>query len=360
MAAWPNPGRPRLAGITVISTHSRPDSPVPTSRPSGHLRTPRDTAAAASSREAVSFLSAGQRCDGWLYLPVSSGPHACVVMAHGLGGIRSAVLPDIAQQFADAGIAALLFDYRHLGTSEGEPRGLIDSTKQRQDYRAAIAYARSLPGIDARRMAAWGTFFSGGHVLTVAADDPQLAAAVIQNPFVDGRAAVAATLRSAGRARTALLVGKRLRDQWRRLLGRDPYRVALAGPPGTTALMTTPDAVPGYAAILPDGPVGWSRRSPPASCCAWVRPPRPAGTAGALPAAGLRLRSRPARATVGGGPGRPSGAAWGAAPLPDRPLRPVHRPLAAAGGGRPGRLPAPHPPGRRVGSDKLVEAEATG
>jgi uncharacterized protein len=183
-------------------------------------------------------------------------------MAHGLGGIRSAVLPEIAQRFADAGIAALLFDYRHAGTSEGDPRGLVDSAKQRQDYRAAVAYARSLPGIDPRRTAAWGTSFSGGHVLTVAAEDPQLAAAVVQNPFVDGRAAVAATLRSAGRARTALLVWKGLRDQSRQLLGRDPHRVALAGPPGTTALMTTPDAVPGYGAILPDDPVGWEPAVP--------------------------------------------------------------------------------------------------
>jgi pimeloyl-ACP methyl ester carboxylesterase len=184
------------------------------------------------------------------------------VMAHGLGGIRSAVLPDIAQRFAAAGIAALVFDYRHLGASEGAPRGLVDSTKQRQDYRAAIAYARSLPGIDPRRTAAWGTSFSGGHVLTVAADDPQLAAAVIQNPFVDGRAAVAATLRAAGRARTALLVWEGLRDQLQGLLGRDPHRVALAGPPGTTALMTTPDAVLGYASILPDDPVGWEPAVP--------------------------------------------------------------------------------------------------
>jgi hypothetical protein len=45
--------------------------------------------------------------------------------------------------------------------------------------------------------------------------DPRLAAAVIQNPFVDGRALVAATLRSAGPARTALLVLKGLRDEAR-------------------------------------------------------------------------------------------------------------------------------------------------
>jgi alpha/beta superfamily hydrolase len=219
------------------------------SDPGTLLRAPSEPAAAVT-RQAVSFASAGQRCDGWLWRPASSDPLPCLVMAHGLGGIRSAVLPQIAQRFAAAGIAALVFDYRHLGTSEGEPRGLIDIGKQRQDYRAAIAYARQLPGIDPRRIAAWGTSFSGGHVLTVAADDARLAAAVIQNPFVDGRAVVTATLRSAGRARTALLAWQGLRDETRRLLGRPPHR------------MTTPDAAPGYGSILPPDPVGFEPAIP--------------------------------------------------------------------------------------------------
>jgi uncharacterized protein len=226
------------------------------SDPGTLLRAPSEPAAAVT-RQAVSFASAGQRCDGWLWRPASSDPLPGLVMAHGLGGIRSAVLPLIAQRFAAAGIAALVFDYRHLGTSEGEPRGLIDIGKQRQDYRAAIAYVRQLPGIDPQRIAAWGTSFSGGHVLAVAADDPRLAAAVLQNPFVDGRAVVAATLRSAGRARAAVLAWQGLRDEARRLLGRTPHRIALAGPPGSLALMTTPDAVPGYASILPADPVGF-------------------------------------------------------------------------------------------------------
>lgn len=77
-------------------------------------------------RENVTFDSGGQRCDGWLYRPPSAGPHPCVVLAHGIGGIRSAALPAFATRFTAAGIAALTFDYRHLGTSAGQPRGLID------------------------------------------------------------------------------------------------------------------------------------------------------------------------------------------------------------------------------------------
>lgn len=214
------------------------------------------------SREDVSFLSAGARCDAWLYRPAGTGPHPCVVMAHGLGGIRAAALPRFAARFARAGIAALVFDYRFHGTSEGEPRGLIDIGKQREDYRAAIAYARTLHGLDGERIALWGTSFSGGHVLSLAAEDAPIAAAVIQNPFVDGRSSVAATLRSAGRRRAALLVWQGVRDEFHRLLGRAPHRVQLAGHPGTVAMMTTPDALAGYESILPADPIGWEPAVP--------------------------------------------------------------------------------------------------
>lgn len=209
------------------------------------------------SREDVSFRSAGERCDAWLYRPASRGPHPCVVMAHGIGGIRSAVLPELAERFAKAGMAALVFDYRHLGTSAGEPRGLIDIAKQREDYRAAVAYARSLDGLDPERIALWGTSFSGGHVLGLAARDTGIAAAVIQNPFVDGRQETLSTLRSAGMAVTARLVWKGVRDELGRLLGTEPHRVPLVGDPGWVALLTTPDALPGYASILPADATGW-------------------------------------------------------------------------------------------------------
>jgi acetyl esterase/lipase len=208
------------------------------------------------SREHVSFLSSGERCDAWLYRPATSGPHPCVAMAHGIGGIRSAVLPEIAERFAKAGIAALVFDDRHLGTSAGKPRGLIDIAKQREDYRAAAAYARSLDGLDPERIALWGTSFSGGHVLGLAARDTGIAAAVIQNPFVDGRQETLSTLRSAGMAVTARLVWKGVRDELSRLLGREPHRVPLVGDLGWVALLTTPDALPGYASILPADATG--------------------------------------------------------------------------------------------------------
>ena len=137
----------------------------------------------SSSRSDVSFESGAARCAAWLYRPAAPPPFPCVVMAHGFGGTREVRLDAYAERFAAAGFAALVFDYRHFGASEGEPRQLLDVAKQLGDWRAAIAWARAQPEIDAARVAIWGTSFSGGHVMSLGAEDAQLAAIVAQVPF---------------------------------------------------------------------------------------------------------------------------------------------------------------------------------
>nr|WP_092527975.1 alpha/beta fold hydrolase [Amycolatopsis arida] len=214
------------------------------------------------TRSEVSFDSAGQRCDAWLYRPAGPGPVPCVVMAHEFGGSRSARLDAFAERFSRAGLAVLVFDYRHLGTSEGQPRGLIDIDRQRDDYRAAVTYARGLRGIDAGGIALWGTSFSSGHVLTLAAEDSEIAAGVIQNPYVDGPAGVRKSRASAGLRTSRALARAWIRDELRNLRGREPHRVKLVGEPGSVAIWTTPDALAGYESILPADRAGWEPAVP--------------------------------------------------------------------------------------------------
>jgi uncharacterized protein len=205
-----------------------------------------DMPVAAGIRSEVRFASGDGQCAAWLYRPTSDRPAACVVLAHGFGGVREARLWAYAERFAEAGIAALVFDYRHFGASTGEPRQLLDIPRQLDDWRAALTYARGLEGIDAERVAAWGTSFSGGHVAVIAAEDLRLAAAISQNPFMDGRA----TLRGSSIAQLLRLTVAGLRDECRRLWGRPPLTVRLVGPPGSLAAMTSPDAEPGYRALF--------------------------------------------------------------------------------------------------------------
>jgi fermentation-respiration switch protein FrsA (DUF1100 family) len=134
----------------------------------------------------ISFDSDGSAIAGVLYRPVGNiGECPCVVMAHGFSGTMDWIVPDFAARFADGGLAVLIFDYRYLGESGGEPRQLIDSRKQCDDLRRAVEFARSSPGIDADRIGLWGTSLGGSHVVNLAAEDPTIAAVVANVPGLD-------------------------------------------------------------------------------------------------------------------------------------------------------------------------------
>lgn len=182
-----------------------------------------------------------------LHRPDSDGPLPLVVLAHGFSGTREMRLDAYADRFAKAGIAAMAFDYRHFGDSAGEPRQLLEIRKQREDYHAAIAFARSLAWVDAERIAAFGSSFSGGHVLHVGARDHRLAAIVSQCPFTDGLA----TLPAIGAANVVRGAAAGLLDQLRGVVGHAPHYVPVTGDPGSFAVMTTPDSKRGIEAMLP-------------------------------------------------------------------------------------------------------------
>src|SRR5687768_15112277 len=117
---------------------------------------------AVVAREEVRFRSGDDECGAWLFRPDGDEQGPCIVLAHGFGGTREARLDAYAERFCAAGYVALVFDYRHFGASAGEPRQLISIRGQRADWRAAVAYARELEDVDANRVVAWGTSFSGG------------------------------------------------------------------------------------------------------------------------------------------------------------------------------------------------------
>ena len=108
----------------------------------------------------------------------------CVVMGHGFGATRDGGLLPFAERFAAAGADVLMFDYRGYGTSDGTPRQDVNHLRHRQDYHAAIEHARGLPGVDRDRIVLWGSSYSGGHVVPVAARDGQVAAVISQGAIV--------------------------------------------------------------------------------------------------------------------------------------------------------------------------------
>jgi cephalosporin-C deacetylase-like acetyl esterase len=138
-------------------------------------------------RQDVEFDSGGTTVRAHLYTPEEgSGPFPVVVMAGGWCYVKELVQPDYATQFVAAGFAALIFDYRNLGDSDGEPRQHLDPWMQIEDYYNAISYVETREDIDAKRIAIWGISYSGGHVLVVGATDPRVRCIVSNIPVVDG------------------------------------------------------------------------------------------------------------------------------------------------------------------------------
>jgi len=138
-------------------------------------------------RRDIEFTNDGLNLRGWLYVPEEgAGPHAAVVMAHGFTGLKEMTLDRYAEIFCRAGLAVLVYDNRCLGASDGEPRHDIDPVAQFRDYRAAVSFAGAQPEVDAGRIGAWGTSYTGGTVLKLAAIDRRVRCVVSQVPLVNG------------------------------------------------------------------------------------------------------------------------------------------------------------------------------
>lgn len=197
--------------------------------------------------EGVGCRSGGERCAAWLHLPEADGRHPVVVMLHSTAGVRQLrCYAERAAAFARAGVAALQFDCRGFGASEGRPRQLFDVRRQAEDLAAAIACARERSELDPERLALWGGSASCAQVLDAARGDAGVHAVVCLTPFVPGRA----TQRSA-RTPVARLAAAAFADRARIALGRDPRGVRVGGEPGETAILVREDAAGRERAMLP-------------------------------------------------------------------------------------------------------------
>jgi fermentation-respiration switch protein FrsA (DUF1100 family) len=203
----------------------------------------------SAERRKVRFPSGNTTCAAWHYPGANGG---CVIMAGGLAVTKEPGTDRFAKRFNDAGFAVLAFDYRHLGDSGGHPRQIARIGDQHADWQAAIEFARTLPGVDARRLAIWGFSASGGHIIPVAARNPDLAAAIAQTPLVDGPAVTPNAIRHQTPLGFLRFTARALVDAAGGLVGRAPLLIPLAGAPGTAASLTSPDAVGGSKALDPD------------------------------------------------------------------------------------------------------------
>ena len=153
------------------------------------------------SQRGVAILSDGVRLAATVYQPASaSTPLPTIIMSHGWGG-TAAGLALQAQDIAAAGYLVIAFDYRGWGGSDSrlvlatpgehapgnrytaevlEVREVVDPMEQAADISNVIHWAMGEPLVDKQRIGLWGTSFSGGLVVHVAARDPRVRALVSQ------------------------------------------------------------------------------------------------------------------------------------------------------------------------------------
>ncbi|NIM94927.1 MAG: alpha/beta fold hydrolase [Anaerolineales bacterium] len=126
----------------------------------------------------IEFTSEGQRIFGMLHLPDGDGSHPAVALFHGFTGTRvesHRLFVKTARALAHAGLAALRFDFRGSGESEGE---FVDMTVQGEiaDASRALDFLSNYPALDLTRLGILGLSLGGLVGACLSGDDPRVKA----------------------------------------------------------------------------------------------------------------------------------------------------------------------------------------
>ena len=135
-----------------------------------------------------------------------------IIMCHGWGGTAAGLRPQ-AMDFARAGYFVVVFDYRGWGDSDSrliltkpapeqrpdhrftaevqEVREVVDPIEQTTDLQNVVHWIQGEAQADPARIGLWGSSYSGGHVIYVAARDHRVKALVSQVGAADSRWVVA-------------------------------------------------------------------------------------------------------------------------------------------------------------------------
>lgn len=122
----------------------------------------------------------------WLFTPAAPGKHPAISMCHGFAAVKEHGLERFARAFAQAGFVVLVHDHRNFGASDGTPRHDIEPMVQIADWGVALGYLDARPEVDPSQLGIWGSSYSGGHALILAATDRRVKCVVSQVPTISG------------------------------------------------------------------------------------------------------------------------------------------------------------------------------
>jgi len=143
----------------------------------------------ARMSERVQFTSSGLQLSGLLQLPPDykrGERRAAFLVMHGFGSNKQSEGMRIAADlYASLGYAALRFDFRGCGESEGT-RGRVICLEQVDDARAALEFLRDRPEIDPQRIAVYGHSFGAAVAVYAAGVESRFAACISSGGWGDG------------------------------------------------------------------------------------------------------------------------------------------------------------------------------
>jgi uncharacterized protein len=141
------------------------------------------------------FFSDGLKLQGTLYLPpaAGSGQHPTIIVCSGRLGHKTWIPPRWMPILLQAGFVCAAFDYRNLGSSEGE-RGRLFPEEEIRDVRHALTFLEQQPEVDPDRLGLIGWGLGGGIVVSTAARDQRVKAVACVNGFGDGERTVRAAV----------------------------------------------------------------------------------------------------------------------------------------------------------------------
>jgi fermentation-respiration switch protein FrsA (DUF1100 family) len=230
-----------LAVIIFFPVFLKPRQPIEKPKP--------EAGEPPECRYDVTFSVENTAVSAWLYLPKKSTSVPCVILSHGFGGTKDMILEQYALRFVKAGIAALTYDFRCFGESEGEPKQLFSIANQIEDLKAAINYVRNRKEINPDKIGLWGTSAAGGYGLIMASQDPNITCVIGQCPALDSHEDGKLALQREGILFFLKLFVHAQRDKGRSRFGLSPHRVPIVGKPGTLAMVTAPGAFDGYSKL---------------------------------------------------------------------------------------------------------------
>ena len=138
------------------------------------------------SMEKITFTSNGKKIVGNLYLPekASSEKVPGIIVTGTWTSVKEQMANRYAERLSQKGFAALSFDFRNFGESEGEPRDFESPELKIEDHHNAVTFMRSRKEVDPERIGELGICASAGYVLVNTVTDGRVKSLAFVAPWL--------------------------------------------------------------------------------------------------------------------------------------------------------------------------------